>query len=73
MEGLTMEFLVECRFGDFRLGKVELFNCGLMDHTSKIMEDSGVENNIDYDSSIQKVSERKILVNSTEIIFEIFR
>lgn len=44
-----------------------------MDHTSKIMEDSGVENNIDYDSSIQKVSERKILVNCTEIIFEIFR
>lgn len=59
MVGLTMKFLVECRLGDFRLGKFELFKCGLMDHSSKTMEDSGAENNIDYDSPVQRVSERK--------------
>ena len=51
---------------------VECFKWGLMNHTSRSMDDSNTESNIDYDSLHQEFSKEKNLVCGLENVLVIF-
>ena len=48
---------MECRLRFWITKAAEHFKRDLMGHTSRSKEDSGAENNVDYDGSAQEVSE----------------
>ena len=48
------------------------FKQSIMGHTSKRIEDSGAESNVDYDGQLKRFQNKRIIANGLETILVIF-
>jgi hypothetical protein len=55
--------LEECGFGIFGFGKqLETLSGGLMNHSSRNMEDFGAKGDLNYEVLVQEISEKKSFI-----------